>query len=142
GDPNMGILGEYEMDRLLELLREQAAEYEAVDPSRPVRIGFEVIASVAQQEPQNDGSWLLDAPSSLLDTYADFAEENDILLFFDAQIGRRTVSTEVEGLRPWLERPHVHLALDPEFGMRKGQVPGDHIGQIDGADVTWTQQYL
>lgn len=142
GDPNMGILGEYDKARLLELLREQAAEYEAADPTRPVKIGFEVIASVAQPEPQNDGSWLLDAPSSLLDDYVDFAAENDVLVFFDVQIGRRKVSTEVEGLRPWLERPNVHLALDPEFAMREGQVPGDHIGQIDGSDVTWTQNYL
>lgn len=142
GDANMGILGEYDMERLLELLREQAAEYEAADPSRPVLIAFEVIASVAQKDPQNDGSWLLDAPTSLLDQYTDFAEANDMLVFFDVQIGRRTVAMEVEGLRPWLEKPFVHLALDPEFAMREGQIPGDDIGQIDGKDVTWTQNYL
>lgn len=142
GNPDMGILGEYDMERLLELLREQAAEYEAADPSRPVMIAFEVIASVAQNEAQSDGSWLLDAPASLLDQYTDFAEANDILIFFDVQIGRRTVEMEVEGLRPWLEKPFVHLALDPEFAMREGQIPGEHIGQIDGSDVTWTQNYL
>lgn len=142
GNKDMGILGEYDKARLLELLREQAAAYEKVDPSRPVKIGFEVIASVAQAEPQADGSYLLDAPSSLLDEYTAFAEENDILLFFDVQIGRRTVQTEVEGLRPWLEKPFVHLALDPEFSMRDGQIPGQHIGQVDAADVTWTQHYL
>jgi hypothetical protein len=124
------------------MLQETAAEYEAVDPSRPVKIAFEVIASVAQAEPQTDGSFLLDAPSALLDEYTDFAEANDMLIFFDVQIGRRKVSTEVEGLRPWLEKPFVHLALDPEFAMREGQIPGDHIGQIDGSDVTWTQNYL
>jgi hypothetical protein len=142
GDPDMGIVGEYDKDRLLELLQEQAAAYEAADPSRPVKIAFEVIASVAQADPQADGSYLLDAPAALLDEYTAFAEENDILLFFDVQIGRRTVQTEVEGLRPWLEKPFVHLALDPEFAMREGQIPGQHIGQVDAADVSWTQQYL
>jgi hypothetical protein len=142
GNPDMGILGEYDKDRLMELLYEQAAEYEAADPSRPVKIAFEVIASVAQRDPQTDGSYLLDAPASLLNDYADFAEEHDVLVFYDVQIGRRTVEMEVEGLRPWLERPYVHLALDPEFAMREGQIPGDHIGQVDAADVTWTQEYL
>jgi hypothetical protein len=142
GNEDMGVLGEYDMQRLLEMLQETAAEYEAVDPSRPVKIAFEVIASVAQAEPQTDGSFLLDAPSALLDEYTNFAEANDMLIFFDVQIGRRKVSTEVEGLRPWLEKPFVHLALDPEFAMREGQIPGDHIGQIDGSDVTWTQNYL
>ena len=138
----MGILGEYDMMRLLELLREQGDAYEQADPSRPVKIAFEVIASVAQKEPQPDGSYLLDAPAELLNEYTAFAEANDLLIFFDVQIGRRTVETEVKGLQPWLEKPFVHLALDPEFAMREGQLPGEHIGQVDAADVTWTQQYL
>jgi hypothetical protein len=142
GDANMGILGEYDMQRLLELLREQAAEYEAADPSRPVRIAFEVIASVAQQEPMADSSYLLDAPSSLLDEYTQFTAANDVLLFFDLQIGRRTVQTEVEGLNRWLQYEHVHLALDPEFAMEEGQVPGTHIGSVKAEDITWTQNYL
>jgi hypothetical protein len=142
GNSDMGILGQQDPEETLELLREQAAEYEEADPSRPVVLALEVIASVAQEEPQADGSYLLDAPASLLDEYAAFAEANDILLILDVQIGRRTVQQEVEGLRPWLEKPFVHLALDPEFAMREGEVPGDHIGQIDGADVTWTQNYL
>ena len=142
GDPNMGILGEYDMETLLERLREQAAAYEAADPSRPVVIGMEVIASVAQPEAQPDGSYLLDTPSEVLDAYADFCEANGILLFLDVQIGRRTVQAEVEGLRPWLEKPFVHLALDPEFAMAEGELPGEHIGQVDASDIAFTQQYL
>jgi hypothetical protein len=145
GFPNndqMGILGEYDKQRVLELLREQAAAYEEADPSRPVKIAFEVIASVAQADPQTDGSYLLDAPAELLNEYTAFAEENDMLLFLDVQVGRRKVSAEVEGLRPWLEKPFVHLAIDPEFAMEKGQIPGQHIGQVDGSDITWSQQYL
>jgi hypothetical protein len=142
GNENMGILGEYDTQRLLELLREQAAEYEAADPSRPVLLAMEVIASVAQREPQADGSFLLDTPSALLDEYAEFCEANGILLFLDVQIGRRTVQAEVEGLRAWLEKPFVHLALDPEFAMREGEIPGEHIGQVDASDIAFTQQYL
>lgn len=142
GNAEMGILGEHDKQRVLELMREQAAAYEAVDASRPVLIGMEVIASVAQPEPQADGSYLLDTPSETLNEYAAFADANDILLFLDVQIGRRTVQAEIEGLRPWLEKPFVHLALDPEFAMREGEIPGEHIGQIDASDIALTQQYL
>jgi len=142
GDENIGILGEHDPDALLEMLREQAAVYEAADPSRPVVIAMEVIASVAQPDPQPDGSYLLDTPSEVLDQYATFTAENDMLLFLDVQIGRRTVQAEVEGLRSWLELPHVHLALDPEFAMREGELPSVHIGQIDASDIAFTQQYL
>ncbi len=142
GNEQMGILGEHNKEKTLKELRKQAAAYEKADPSRPVLIGFEVIASVAQAEPQPDDSYLLDAPTELLDEYADFTEENDILLFLDVQIGRRTVMEEIEGLEPWLKKPHVHLALDPEFAMREGEVHGTHIGQVTAEDVTKTQQWL
>lgn len=142
GNAEMGILGEHDMQRVLELMRAQAAEYEAADPSRPVLVAFEVIASVAQPNPQADGSYLLDTPSELLDQYAEFTAANDILLFLDVQVGRRTVETEIAGLRPWLELPHVHLAIDPEFAMREGEIPGDHIGQIDASDITFAQEWL
>jgi hypothetical protein len=136
GNPDMGILGEYDMQRLLELLREQAAEYERADPSRPVLLAFEVIASVAQQYP------LLDTPSDVLDEYTEFTRENGLLLILDAQIGYRTVENDVKGLRPWLEEDHVHLAIDPEFAMGDGEIPGIQIGGVDAVDVQWAQQFL
>lgn len=138
----MGILGEHEMPDLLALLREQAAAYEQADPSRPVKIGFEVVASVAQKDPQADRSYLLDASANLLDTYADFAEQNDLLLFLDVQVGKRKTADDIKGLEPWLKKPFVHLAIDPEFAVRDGQVPSVDIGQIDASDVTQAQNWL
>ncbi len=142
GNPEMGILGEYNMLRLLELLREQAQEYEEADPSRPVVIAFEVIASVAQQEPMDDGSFLLDTPSAVLNDYAQFTRENDLLLILDVQVGRRTVENDVVGLRPWLAQEHVHLAIDPEFAMEEGQIPGAAFGSVDATDIRWAQDWL
>lgn len=142
GNARMGILGEHDMARLLEMLREQAVEYEEADPSKPVILAFEVIASVAQQAPQTDGSWLLDAPSAMLNEYADFTRDNGMILILDAQIGYRTVENDVKGLRPWLAQEHVHLAIDPEFAMADGETPGVHIGSINATDVQWAQQWL
>ncbi len=142
GNDLMGILGEYDPDTLLAKLRDQASAYEAADPSRPVKVGFEVIASVAQRDPGADGKYISDTSIQLLDKYTQFAGENDILLFFDVQFGMRTTQVEVKGLEPWLKHPFVHLALDPEFKMRPGEVPGEEIGQIDASDITWTQEWL
>ncbi len=142
GNEQMGILGEYDAARLLELLREQARAYEEADPAHPVILAMEVIASVAQKEPGNDGSYVLDTDSELLDQYAAFTEANGLLLLLDVQIGFRTIANEIEGLKPWLSKNHVHLALDPEFAMEEGQIPGDHIGQVDADDVTYAQRWL
>src|SRR6056297_438599 len=38
--------------------------------------------------------------------------------------------------------PNVHMALDPEFAMKKGQVPGEYIGSLDATDINYAAEYL
>ena len=58
-----------------------------------------------------------------------------MIVFLDIQVGRSTVAKRVPHLVPFLERPYVHLALDPEFAMKPGGVPGRKIGTLDAADL-------
>ena len=141
GEVNMGVLGEYDMETLLQRLKEQAALYEAVD-DRPYKLAFEVIASVAQQYEGDDGDYLAYIGESMLQEYIDFTAANDLLLILDVQFGHRTVQQEVAAMEPYLKYPHVQLALDPEFSVGDGQVPGTVIGSIDAADVLYAQQEL
>lgn len=141
GEPNMGVLGEYDMQTLLGKLQAQAAEYEAID-DRPYKLAFEVIASVAQQHPGDDGDYLAYIGEDQLQEYIDFTAANDMLLILDVQFGHRTVQQEVAAMEPYLKYPHVQLALDPEFSVGEGEVPGTVIGSIDAADVTYAQNEL
>ncbi len=141
GEENMGILGEYDMPELLEKLKAQAAEYEAID-DRPYQLAFEVIASVAQQWPGEDGDYLAYIGESQLQKYIDFTAENGLLLILDVQFGHKTVQEEVAAMEPYLKYPHVQLALDPEFSVGDGQVPGTVIGEIDAADINYAQREL
>jgi hypothetical protein len=141
-DPNMGILGEHGKEELLPLLLAEAANYEAADPTRPVIPAFEVIATVAQRDPGADGDYLLETDLETIVEYANFAEANGALLFLDLQIGRSTVEAEVAKVRDVLRRPHVHLALDPEFAVRAGETPGIHIGELTAEQILVAQQTL
>lgn len=141
-DPNMGILGEYSKEELLPLLLAEAANYEAADPTRPVIPGFEVIATVAQGSPGSDGSFVLATDTETLVEYADFAEANDLLLFLDLQFGRESIAAELAKVRPLLSRPHVHLALDPEFAIQEGETPGIHIGELTAEEIAVAQELL
>ena len=49
---------------------------------------------------------------------------------------------EVRALRRFLEEPDVSLALDPEWSMAPGQVPGQQIGSTDAAAVNEVSGYL
>jgi hypothetical protein len=52
------------------------------------------------------------------------------------------VSEEIDAVREWLSYPHVHLAIDPEFSVNEGEVPGEVLGQIDASDVRVAQETL
>ncbi len=138
----MGILGEFDKEDLLTQLRDEATAYEQADPSRPVMPAFEVIASVAQNWPADDDTYLLHTDDETIQSYVDFARDNDILIILDLQIGHSTVADEIERVSQWLTEPFVHLALDPEFAMRDGDIPGDAIGTLDVSDIAEAQQML
>jgi hypothetical protein len=133
----MGILGEYSKEDLLPLLQEQAAAYEAVDPSRPVKLAYEVIASVAQRDAGADGNYLEYTDPGWVQEYVDYTAANDLLLILDMQYGRNSTEQEIDAVEEYLLYPHVHLALDPEFHVADGEVPGEDLGQIDASDVNY-----
>ena len=141
-DPAMGIVGEHEIEQLAEILREEAANYAAADPSRPVIPALEVIATVAQRVPGSDRTYILDTDTETLTTYIDFAAEQGMVVVLDLQVGRSTVAAEIEKVRDLLARPNVHLAIDPEFAVAEGQIPGEYIGSVTAESITYAQEVL
>lgn len=133
--PNMGILGEYSKEELLARLQEQAAAYTAADPDTPVVLAFEIIGTVAQPNPGDDGTYLLYTGDEWIGEYVDFVTANNMLLIIDLQIGHNTIPNEIERIRHWLALPNVHVALDPEFSTGPDRIPGEFIGEVDGNEV-------
>ena len=141
-DPGMGIVGEHEIEQLVEILREEAANYAAADPSRPVIPALEIIATVAQPVPGSDGTYILDTDTETLTEYIDFAAEHGMVVILDLQVGRSTVAAEIEKVRDLLARPNVHLAIDPEFAVAEGEIPSQYIGSIGAESITYAQEVL
>lgn len=145
GHPNsaqMGILGEYDIDTVAAQLREQAAAYAAADPSTPVIPALELIATVAQPLPGDDGTYLAYTGDEIIGEFAAYAEANGMLLILDLQIGHSAIPDEINRVRHWLELPYVHVALDPEFSTGPDRIPGEFIGEVDGAQVQIGVQML
>jgi hypothetical protein len=131
----MGILGEIPVDQMLGRLKQQAAAYSAADKSRPVIPALELVTPAAQGWPGEDGMYRARMKPELIDQVASWAEANNALLILDAQIGLSNVPEEVDVLMPYLHRPYVHLALDPEFAMPSGRAPGEVVGSLDAATI-------
>jgi hypothetical protein len=94
GHPNsaqMGILGEFDLETVAAQLWEQAAAYAAADLSHPVVPALELIATVAQPLPGDDGTYLSYTGDEIIGQYSDYAAANGMLLILDLQIGHSTI---------------------------------------------------
>jgi hypothetical protein len=132
--PDMGVLGQRRGAERAEGLRRQAAEYVPLT-SRRVLAAYHLVAIVAQRSAGDDGKWRRRESAGVIGGLLDEARANGFLVVLDVQPGRASVEDEVEYLRPFLMEPDVHLALDPEFDMSEGQVPGRELGHMHAADV-------
>ena len=141
----MGVLGEYPVDEMLEKLDHAVAEWQKADPSTPVQPALHLVAVVAQGAPGKDGMYRLRMDSTLVEKVYGWAQQKNAILFLDIQVGRSTLQAELPRLMPFLSRPTVHLAVDPEFSMhyeREGMRPGQKIGQMDAADINFASTAL
>jgi len=135
--PVMGPIGQFSDDQLIAKLHEQAYAYSNLDPSHPVVSALDYVTPVVQPVPMDDKSWVYRMPNSSIEHYIDLANSNHALFFFDMQIGHSSVQKEVNLVLPYLERPGVELALDPEFDMPPGAIPDEVFGRMMAGEVNW-----
>ena len=138
----MGILGEVAPDDMLARLDREVARWEKADPSTPVQPALHLIAVVAQGSAGRDGMWRTRMSDSLVERVYGWAQRRNALLFLDVQVGHSTLQAELPRLAKFLERPNVHLGIDPEFSMKGKHKPGTRIGSYDAADINYATRFL
>lgn len=131
--PRLGILGAGPPDQIAHQLERQAAAY--VSSGRPVLPALELIATVATSSPGGDGLYRARQPAAVVRRYLIAARRAGALLILDLQPGRSDFMTEMRVYEPFLREPDVSLALDPEWQLASGQVPGQQIGSTDAATI-------
>lgn len=141
----MGVLGEYPVDDMLARLDQEVRQWQDADPSTPVEPALHLIAVVAQGSPGRDGMYRARMPDTLIERVYSWAQRKHALLFLDIQVGHSTVQAELPRLLKFLERPDVHLGLDPEFSMhydKEGLKPSTKIGTMMASDVNYAVRTL
>ena len=136
----LGVLGEGTPDQAARRLARQAQRF--ATPARPVLPAFELIVTVAQASAGADGSYSAPTAPADIRRYLAAARRARALLLLDIQPGRRDFLQEVRRYERFLREPDVGLALDPEWSMRPGQVPGQSIGSTDAATINRVSGYL
>lgn len=140
--PRMGILGEFEPEIVEEHLRATVRAWEEADPTTPVKPAIHYIAMVAQGEPGDEGYYRAIMPEAHIEKAYSMAQDMGGILFIDLQVGLSTIQRELPKFRKYLERPDVHLAIDPEFSMQGGEKPGTVIGRFEAEDINFASAYL
>ena len=139
-DPQLGALGIGSPDSAVRRLERQARPYDR--ERRPVLPALELITVIANADAGEDGMYRSRQEDAVIRRYLRAARRAKALLLLDVQPGRADFFTETTRLRKWLKEPDVGLALDPEWRVSEGQVPGDVIGQVDSREVNATSAWL
>lgn len=138
----MGILGEFPKNQVLEKLQEEVKAWGEADTLMEVQPAIHYIAVTAQGSPGKGNKYRLRMPFSQIDSALKMAEKIDALVFLDIQVGLSTLEEEIPQLEKYLKMPNVHLGIDPEFSMKGGQKPGSVIGSFDASDINYAADFL
>ena len=139
-DPELGVLGTTPLNVAARRLETRAREFSR--PGRPALPAFELIATLAQSAPGEDGLHRLRQTDEVIARHLRAARAAKGLLILDIQPGQADFLDEVRALERWLVEPDVSLALDPEWHVPEGVQPGSVIGSIDAATVNEVSDYL
>jgi hypothetical protein len=135
----LGALGIGSPDAAGRRLRRQAQPY--ARKTRPVMLAFELIVTVANADPGEDGLYRTRQTDAVVRRYLRAARRAKALLVLDIQPGHADFMDEVRHLDRWLREPDVGLALDPEWHT-PGAQPGTVIGSVDAAKVNEVSAHL
>ncbi len=141
----MGILGEIPYDQMLAKLDTVVGWWRKADPTHPVQPALHLIVSVAQGSPGKDSMYRQRSDPDLIEKIYGMAHARGYITILDIQAGKSTIEQELPILLPFLQRPDVHLGMDPEFYMhynREGRVPGTKIGSMDAKEVNYAIDQL
>jgi hypothetical protein len=137
-DQELGALGIGTPRHAVHRLMKQARPY---GHGRRVMPALELITVVASGGSYG-GRYSFRQSDATIRRYLAAARRAHALLVLDVQPGRADFMSEVTRLRPYLEQPDVGLALDPEWHVGEGEIPGKVIGSMEATEVNAISAWL
>lgn len=142
GAPQLGVLGEQDVQASIDRVERLVRKYRRAAPGTEFVPTFEIIATIASASAGKDKNYSTETPVQKLLPLVDAAEQAGIYVILDLQPGRTDFLTQAKRYRSLLERPHVGLAIDPEWRLTKGQKHLVQIGSVTAAEINRTGDWL
>ncbi|ULQ58842.1 hypothetical protein K7I13_09885 [Brucepastera parasyntrophica] len=134
GARTMGILGQYPIDEIENIMNDFVRVYDVANGRRGIIPAFYIIFGTCW--PEGD---IGITPDRVIKQYIEFAQARGWYVFLDHQIGKYTVESSMEKMLPYLKYSNVHLALDPEWRTTK---PMQEIGSVSGEEINTAQKMM
>jgi hypothetical protein len=123
-------------------MKDISSQYAQLSPNHPIVSSIDLVDPVADNVPGVEKLYRHFRSDDSVKHYLQLARDNHMLFFFDTQVGWSTQQHDVSQLIPYLEQPDVNLALDPEWEMRPGDIPGQNRGRTTAASINWVINLL
>ena len=141
GIPALGLLGEQDAAGSIARAQGIAAEYQALTTDVVVP-AFEIIATIADRPPGEDGNYSNELPVDRFVPWIEAARDAGVYVVLDLQPGRTDFLTQARQYESLLTYPNVGLALDPEWRLGPDQVHLRQIGSVGIDEVNAVADYL
>lgn len=139
GSHGMGRLGIGDLDERMAEIETQLGDFAGDREILPVA---ELIVSIVHPVPGADGTYRTHTTDEIIQTHLDAARRHDAILLLNIQAGNVDFLDEVKDFEQWLVEPDVGVALDPEWAVEPGQVPGEVYGRTTGSELDEVAAYL
>ncbi|XVX19201.1 hypothetical protein ACQP1U_12845 [Actinomycetota bacterium] len=139
GAPGQGRLGIGDLDERVLEIKKRGKRYAY---GRQIMPTLELISTVVHAKPGKDGMYRSRIPHEQIDEHLAAARRHEGMLLLNIQPGRAEFLDEARYYEKYLLDPHVGLALDPEWAVKPGQVPGKVYGSTTGADLDAVGEYV
>jgi len=141
GAPGLGALGQQGLQASIARARKVAAAYQPLTSARVIP-AFEIIATVAQASPGQDGYYSSESSVASLRPWVQRATAAGFYVILDLQPGRASLLAQARRYQSLLELANVGLALDPEWKLAPGQLPLRQIGSVSISEVNSVIRWL
>ena len=141
GVPELGALGEQDVEVAIDRITEKAEAYQEFS-EEPVQPAFEIITTVASTEPGARGDFTNELDPETIRPWVEAAAEAEVYVVLDLQPGHRDFLAQAQEYEELLSEPHVGLALDPEWRLQDWQRHGHQVGSVTAEEVNATAGWL
>lgn len=140
-EPLLGVMGEQPPNQAVTRAQQLAEQYGPTSDV-PVIPSFEIIVTVAAEDPGPSGNFSNYSDPEEVRPWIEAIVDAGGYAIIDIQPGRETLLQQAQYYADLLKHPSVGLALDPEWRLGPDDQPMVEVGHVDASEINEVADWL